>query len=179
MRPWTVAATIAIALTSGTYFASAQDRPAPPLLSPSPDPDCQRRAGGLPPAAPGETTGSANLSDELSRFKGVICPPAGHRSGHIGSGRRWWRHARDPTARHAGWRSQHRAKVNVVRHDCTRRRTGPHPGTMSGSASCNSGSLGFQHRQQECARARADVPSDIQISRSAGDMNGWHAGGVF
>jgi hypothetical protein len=25
---------------------------------------------------PGETTGSANLSDELSRSKGVICPPA-------------------------------------------------------------------------------------------------------
>jgi hypothetical protein len=29
------------------------------------------------PTAPGETNGSANLSDELSRSKGVICPPAG------------------------------------------------------------------------------------------------------
>jgi hypothetical protein len=27
--------------------------------------------------APGETTGSANLSDALSRSKGVICPPGG------------------------------------------------------------------------------------------------------
>jgi hypothetical protein len=36
----------------------------------------------LPPrnrifAAPGETTGTTNLSDELSRSKGVICPRAG------------------------------------------------------------------------------------------------------
>ena len=27
--------------------------------------------------APGETTGSANLSDQLSRSNGVICPPVG------------------------------------------------------------------------------------------------------
>jgi hypothetical protein len=78
MRPWIVAATITAALTSGIYSVSAQsDRPAPPLLSPSPDPECQRGAGGLQAPAPGETTGRANLSDQLSRSKGVICPPAG------------------------------------------------------------------------------------------------------
>jgi hypothetical protein len=30
-----------------------------------------------PPPRPSETTGSANLSQELSQSKGVICPPAG------------------------------------------------------------------------------------------------------
>jgi hypothetical protein len=74
MRPWIVAATILAALTS----ASAQsERPVQPFFSPLPTADCQRRAGGLPPPAPGETTGSVNLSDQLSRSKGVICPPAG------------------------------------------------------------------------------------------------------
>jgi hypothetical protein len=76
MRPRTVAVTIAIALTSYTHVASAQDRPAP-VLPPSPNADCESRAGGSPPISPGETTGSANLSDQLSRSKGVICPPAG------------------------------------------------------------------------------------------------------
>ena len=47
------------ALTS----ASAQsERPVPPLRVVSDG---------------GETAGSANLSDQLSRSKGVICPPAG------------------------------------------------------------------------------------------------------
>src|SRR5882757_440148 len=74
MRPWMiVAATIMAAVTN----AHAQsDRPAPPLLSPAPNLGCQARTGGVL-SAPGETTGSANLSDELSRSKGVICPPAG------------------------------------------------------------------------------------------------------
>jgi hypothetical protein len=75
MRPWVAVATVA--LTSGAYFASAQDRPAPPLLSPVPNLDCQARTGGLVLPAPGETAGSTNLSDELSPSKGVICPPAG------------------------------------------------------------------------------------------------------
>jgi hypothetical protein len=35
---------------------------------------CQARTGGLA-VPPGETTGSANLSDELSRSRGVICAP--------------------------------------------------------------------------------------------------------
>jgi hypothetical protein len=77
MRLWIVVATGAVALTSGAYFAFAQDRPAPPLLSPIPNLDCQARTGGLVLPAPGETTGSANFSDQLSRSKGVICPPAG------------------------------------------------------------------------------------------------------
>src|SRR5580704_445289 len=51
--------------------------PAPPLLSPAPNLGCQARTGGLVLPRPGETTGNANLSDELSRSKGVICPPAG------------------------------------------------------------------------------------------------------
>jgi len=74
MRAWIVVGTITAAITT----ASAQpDRPTPPLFSPSPTADCQRRSGGLPPPTAGETTGSTNLSDELSRSKGVICPPAG------------------------------------------------------------------------------------------------------
>jgi hypothetical protein len=77
MRAWIVAATVTAALTGGAYFVSAQDRPAPPLLSPAPNLGCQARTGGLVLPRPGETTGNANLSDELSRSKGVICPPAG------------------------------------------------------------------------------------------------------
>jgi hypothetical protein len=79
MRAWivAVAATVTAALTGGAYFVSAQDRPAPPLLSPAPNLGCQARTGGLVLPRPGETTGNANLSDELSRSKGVICPPAG------------------------------------------------------------------------------------------------------
>jgi hypothetical protein len=46
-------------------------RTAPPLFSPWPNAECQRQTGGLP-SSPGETTGSANLSDQLSRSKGVI-----------------------------------------------------------------------------------------------------------
>jgi hypothetical protein len=74
MRPLMfVVATIVAAATN----AHAQsDRAAPPLLSPAPNLACQARTGGLVLPTPGETTG-ANLSDELSRSKGVICPPAG------------------------------------------------------------------------------------------------------
>jgi hypothetical protein len=59
MRAWVVAATVTAALTGGSYFASAQDRPTPPLLSPAPNLGCQARSGGLvspgqekPPEAP-------------------------------------------------------------------------------------------------------------------------------
>jgi hypothetical protein len=76
MRCWIIAATLISMVASGIPFASAQsDRPAPPLFAPSPNGDCQRGTSVLP--APGETTGSANPSDQLSRSKGVICPPAG------------------------------------------------------------------------------------------------------
>jgi hypothetical protein len=69
-----IAATIMAAVTN----AHAQsDRTAAPLLSPAPNLDCQARTGNLGLSTPGETTGSANLSDELSRSKGVICPLAG------------------------------------------------------------------------------------------------------
>jgi hypothetical protein len=64
VRSWLIATTI-ITVAFGVG----------PLLSPSPKQDCQRGAEALP--APGETDGSVNLSDELSRSKGVICPPAG------------------------------------------------------------------------------------------------------
>jgi hypothetical protein len=74
MRFRTFAATIAISLVSPT-LPLAQDRAAPPL--PSPSADCQSRTGGLPAVTPGETASSANLSDQLSRSSGVICPPAG------------------------------------------------------------------------------------------------------
>jgi hypothetical protein len=74
MRPWIVAATVMTALAGSAHFASAQlDR----TLSPSPSQECKSGTGGLPAPALGETTGSANLSDQLSRSKGVICPPAG------------------------------------------------------------------------------------------------------
>jgi hypothetical protein len=75
MRPWMI---VALTITAAVTDAHAQsDRPAPPLLSPAPNLGCQARTGGLVLSTPGETTGSANLSDELSRSKGVICPPAG------------------------------------------------------------------------------------------------------
>jgi hypothetical protein len=75
MRAWIVTAIVTATLTGGAYFVSAQDRSAP--LSPAPNLGCQARTGGLVLPRAGETTGSANLSDELSRSKGVICPPAG------------------------------------------------------------------------------------------------------
>jgi hypothetical protein len=78
MGTWFIAAAIIAAAFGGVSFASAQsERLAPPLLSPSPSQDCQPGTESL--AAPGETTGSANINirDELSRSKGVICPPAG------------------------------------------------------------------------------------------------------
>jgi hypothetical protein len=69
MRLWIIVGVTAVAAVTN---ASAQsDRTAPPSVSSTPNLGCQARTGGL-----GETTGSANLSDELSRSKGVICPPA-------------------------------------------------------------------------------------------------------
>jgi hypothetical protein len=71
MRPWIIVAATVIA---GVINASAQ--PAPPAISSTPNRGCEARTGGLTVPAPGETTGSADLSPELSRSKGVICPPA-------------------------------------------------------------------------------------------------------
>jgi hypothetical protein len=76
MRSLFLAAGMFAALAGGIPRASAQSqRPAPPLTAVPPAAECQR--GLTSPAAPEETSGSANLSDELSRSKGVICPPAG------------------------------------------------------------------------------------------------------
>jgi hypothetical protein len=72
MRPLMIVAATMIAAVTG---ASAQsDRTARPAISSTPNLGCQARTGGLA-VPPGETTGSANLSDELSRSRGVICPP--------------------------------------------------------------------------------------------------------
>jgi hypothetical protein len=66
-----------IAAAAGAVFASSipgvaqSQAPAPPAKPPLEAPECQRGA------LPGETTGSAPLSDQLSQSKGVICPPAG------------------------------------------------------------------------------------------------------
>jgi hypothetical protein len=76
MRPLTIALTLISVAAIDVPFASAQsDRPVPPLPLTTPNGDCQRGSSAL--AVPSETVGSANLSDELSRSKGVICPPAG------------------------------------------------------------------------------------------------------
>ena len=73
MRPWIIVCVTIMAVTN----ASAQsDRTARPRISSTPNLGCQARTGGLVLPAPGETTGGANLSDELSRSNGVICPPA-------------------------------------------------------------------------------------------------------
>jgi hypothetical protein len=72
MRSISLAAIMLAAL--GAPFAPAQSLPPAPSLTPQPAiPQCQR---GLTPT-PGETTGSATLSEQLARSKGVICPPAG------------------------------------------------------------------------------------------------------
>jgi hypothetical protein len=77
MARWIIVGTMLAVAGGAPLCVAAQDRAVPPLLSPSPNAECQRQTLGLPPPAPGETTGSANLSDQLSRSKGVICPPAG------------------------------------------------------------------------------------------------------
>lgn len=53
-------------------FAQSQ-APIPPSAESPLAPECQR--GATP--TPGETTGSVTLSEQLSRSKGIICPPAG------------------------------------------------------------------------------------------------------
>ncbi len=76
MRSSILVAAVVAAMAGGAPLALAQARvPTAPLAAPSQSPEC-RSAAGLPPKS-GETTGSANLSEELARSKGVICPPAG------------------------------------------------------------------------------------------------------
>jgi hypothetical protein len=71
MRTLSILFAVGGAFASGT-FAFAQPQ-APPATAPLQTPECQR---GVSPT-PGETTGSVTLSDQLSRSKGIICPPAG------------------------------------------------------------------------------------------------------
>jgi hypothetical protein len=70
MRPWMIVA--ATMLAASTNASAPPDRTPPPGISSTPN-YCQARTGGL--AVPPGETGSANLSDELSRSRGVICPP--------------------------------------------------------------------------------------------------------
>jgi hypothetical protein len=72
MRMLSVIAVAAGAVFATSFHGVAQSQaPAPPPRPSLEAPECQR--GGLP----GETTGSATLSDQLSQSKGIICPPAG------------------------------------------------------------------------------------------------------
>jgi hypothetical protein len=75
MRSLSLAAGLFALCAAGAPSVLAQQSQPPSLRAPPPSPECQR--GATSPATPGETTGSANLSDELSRSKGIICPPAG------------------------------------------------------------------------------------------------------
>jgi hypothetical protein len=114
MRAWVVAATVTAALAGGAYFASAQDRPAPPLLSPAPNLGCQARTGGLVLPPPGAPPGSANLSDGVVALQGRDLSARGHRSRHFRAPSRRRRDAGHSSPRHAGWRSRARAKVGFL-----------------------------------------------------------------
>jgi hypothetical protein len=73
MRMLSLIATVgAVVATAPLDFAQSQVS-SPPAGVPLQTPECQRGAG----PAPGERTGSATLSDQLSQSKGIICPPAG------------------------------------------------------------------------------------------------------
>jgi hypothetical protein len=61
------------ALVMATLALAQAPVPTPPSAAPPQAPECQR---GATPTL-GETTGSTTLSDQLSRSKGIICPPAG------------------------------------------------------------------------------------------------------
>jgi hypothetical protein len=73
MRTLTFPAVIVCVVAMGTFAFAQSQAPAPPSTAPLETPQCQR--GAL--LSPGETTGSGTLSDQLSRSKGIICPPAG------------------------------------------------------------------------------------------------------
>jgi hypothetical protein len=67
-------AAVALSVPAALAQPNPQATPAPP---PNERRDCPPDVAN--PVAPrnNETTGSANLSNELSQSKGVICPPAG------------------------------------------------------------------------------------------------------
>jgi hypothetical protein len=72
MRMLNIIAAVTSAFLATAAFAQAP-APAPPAAGPQ-APECRR---GALPATPGETTGSTDLGDQLSRSKCIICPPAG------------------------------------------------------------------------------------------------------
>jgi len=77
MRNSTVAAVIVSTSVLAVSAALAQtERPTAPSLSPSTRGDCSPGLDASP-APSNETTGSNSLSEQLSKSKGVICPPAG------------------------------------------------------------------------------------------------------
>ena len=82
MRIWMI---VGLTIVVGATNASAQSI-MPPAISSTPNLGCQARTGGLVVPKPGETTGSANLSDELSRSNG-----AASRNTYIAQGvrKRW------------------------------------------------------------------------------------------
>jgi hypothetical protein len=73
MRTLNLLAAVSGALVTATLALAQAPVPTPPSVTPLQPPECQR---GAAPTL-GETTGSATLSDQLSRSKGIICPPAG------------------------------------------------------------------------------------------------------
>jgi hypothetical protein len=73
MRPWII---VGVTILAAVTNASAQsDRTAPPGISSTPNLGCQARTGGLILPSPGETTGSANLSDECHGPREWSVPP--------------------------------------------------------------------------------------------------------
>ncbi len=72
MRMLSIAIAVSGALLANTTAFAQPQVPAP--AAPPQMPECSR---GALPATPGETTGSVDLGDQLSRSKGIICPPAG------------------------------------------------------------------------------------------------------
>jgi len=70
-------AMIFAAVTLSVSAALAQPNPSTPAPLPSERRDCPPDVANPVSPRNNETTGSANLSQDLSRNKGVICPPAG------------------------------------------------------------------------------------------------------
>jgi hypothetical protein len=71
MRTLSLLAAAGSAFVIVTFGTAQSQAPAPPSTAPLQAPECQRST------TLGETTGSAPLSDQLARSKGIIYPPAG------------------------------------------------------------------------------------------------------
>jgi hypothetical protein len=73
MRALTLLAIAGGGFVALTFVDAQSQTPRPPSAVPLDTQQCQRGAS----PTPGETNGSATLSDQLAQSKGVICPPAG------------------------------------------------------------------------------------------------------